>query len=100
MLDRFLKEGPADLDGNRPTALGLRFVYTLEDTRLKLSVEAGKIKLAGGEEERNGILVNGNFHTDLRQEERIAQLGKATRFFPARCGEFSAVVRSLFQLEE
>lgn len=100
VLDRFLKEGPADLDGNRPTALGLRLVYMLEDTRLKLSVEAGTIKLANGEKERNGVLVNGNFHTELKQEDRIDQLEKVTEFFPARCGEFSAVVRSLFQLEE
>ena len=102
IIDQFLKTSSADFNNSKPKALGLRFIYNLPDARLRLSLDTGTVKRLDIEKQRNGILVNANYHMDLpdnSRENRIKELQKATSLFAQHCDNFIKVARRIFTLE-
>lgn len=102
VIEQFLKTKSADFNDIQPKALGLRFVYDLPDARLRLSLDAGIVKRPGSEKERNGLLVNANYHMDLpdsNRTERTKGIKKTTSLFIQHCDNFIKVTGSIFALE-
>jgi len=95
----FLKPGIADLNGAHPEASGFRFVYRLNDVRLRLSFDSGKVKRAGNENERNGILIDANYHVDLAGQNIHQEIEKATSLYSQYYGHFTMATRSILALE-
>jgi len=64
----FLKNGEWDSQSNPLSAVGLRFVYPLEEGRIVFSLDAGEVDLVEGNEKRKfeGLIFNCNFHRDVK----------------------------------
>jgi hypothetical protein len=99
VIDRFLKPGIANFNDNKPKALGLRIVYELPNVRLRLSCDSGKIKNADNEKEREGILIDANYHMDLPGNEIREEIRVATSQFSQYCDDFVNVTGNVFNLE-
>ena len=100
VMDRFLKPGIADFNGAHPKASGFRFVYQLDDVRLRLSFDPGKVKRAEGENERNGILIDANYHMDLAGHNIHQEIEKATSLYSVHYNHFIKAIRSILALED
>lgn len=100
VMDRFLKPGIADFNGAHPEASGFRFVYHLDDVRLRLSFDSGKVKGADGEKERSGILIDANYHMDLAGHNIDQEIEKATSLYSVHYNHFVKATRSILRLED
>jgi hypothetical protein len=100
VMDRFLKPGIADFNGAHPQASGFRFVYRLNDVRLRLSFDSGKVKLADNENERSGILIDANYHLDLSGRNIHEEIKHATSQYSAHYNHFTKATRSILALED
>lgn len=99
VMDRFLKPGIADFNGAHPQASGFRFVYRLNDVRLRLSFDSGKVKRADDENERSGILIDANYHMDLPGRNIHQEIEKSTSLYSVHYNHFTKVTRSILALE-
>lgn len=99
IIDRFLKPGVANFNSNRPKAFGLRIVYELADARLRLSCDSGRVKRAENEKERNGILIDANYHMDLPGNDVREEIKEAILLFSEYCDNFVNVTGNVFNLE-
>ncbi len=63
----FLKDAPW-VQQNPPIGINLKLVYTLDDGKLNLSLEGGRVirRVKERPEELEGILCHGNYHRDCR----------------------------------
>jgi hypothetical protein len=100
IMARFLKPRIADLNGTHPEASGFRFVYRLDDVRLRLSLDSGKVKRGGSEKEHNGILIDANYHMDLAGHKISKEIEDATSLYPAHYSHFLNATRSILALED
>lgn len=100
VIDRFIKEGSIDLEAACPSALGLNIVYDIAETRLRLSIDPGKVKRPKNVEERSGILANANYHVDLDAKDRLGGIRKATGFFQTRHDAFLQIMHYIFLRHE
>jgi len=101
VMDRFLKPGIANFNDTHPEASGFRFVYKLDDVRLRLSFDSGKIKRADSENERSGILIDANYHMDLAGHDNInRQIEKATSLYSGHYNHFNKATGSILSLED
>lgn len=76
LKNRFLKSGPWE---DHLDAVGVRFIYPLDDCRLTLSLDAGQLRSSEGSAQ-NVIITNANFSRDCADgdaEQARAHLGKA-----------------------
>ena len=71
IISKFLKDGPWNESPNLVSELGLKFVYSVHDGRLILSLNTGSAKknTADGEEEKSILMASGNFHRDIVAEK-------------------------------
>jgi len=99
VINRFLKPDVANFNGNQPKALGLRIVYELADARLRLSCDSGKVKRAENEKERDGILIDANYHMDLPGNDVRKEIKESTSLFSKYCDNFVKVTGNVFCLE-
>lgn len=99
IMNRFLKPGIADFNGARPEASGFRFVYQLDDVRLRLSFDSGKVKRADSENERSGILIDANYHTDLAEHNIHQEIEKATSLYSEHYKHFIRANESILAQE-
>lgn len=100
VMDRFLKPGIADFNGAHPKASGFRFVYQLDDVRLRLTFDSGKVKHAESENERNGILIDANYHMDLAGNNIHQEIERATSLYSVHYNHFIKAIRSILALED
>ena len=100
VMDRFLKQGAADFNDTHPEASGLRFVYRLNDIRLRLSFDSGKVKRADNENERSGILIDSNYHLDLTGSNIHQEIEHATSQYSAHYKHFTKATLSILALED
>lgn len=100
VMNRFLKPGIASFNGVNPKASGLSFVYHLDDVRLRLSFDSGKVKHAENEKERNGILIDANFHMDLAGQNINQEIERATSFYSVHYSHFIKAIRSILALKD
>lgn len=99
VMGRFLKPGIADFNGAHPEASGFRFVYQLDDVRLRLSFDSGKVKRADSENERSGILIDANYHMDLAGRNIHQEIERATSLYSVHYNHFTKATRSILALE-
>jgi hypothetical protein len=99
VMDRFLKPGIADFDGKHPEASGFRFVYHLDHVRWRLSFDSGKVKVPPSEHERNGILIDANYHTDLAGHNVHQEIEAATSLYAEHYNHFIKATQSILALE-
>lgn len=99
VMDRFLKPGIADFNGAHPQASGFRFVYRLNDIRLRLSFDSGKVKRADNENERSGILIDANYQMDLPGRNIHQEIERSTSLYSVHYNHFTKVTRSILALE-
>jgi len=100
VMDHFLKPGIADFKGAHPEASGFRFVYNLDNVRLRLSFDSGKVKRAEDENERSGILIDANYHIDLAGNNIPQEIERATALYSVHYNHFTKATRSILALED
>ena len=99
VMDRFLKAGIADFNGAHPQASGFRFVYQLNDVRLRLLFDSGKVKRTDNENERSGILIDANYHMDLPGRNIHQEMERAKSLYSVHYNHFTKATRSILALE-
>jgi len=100
VMNLFLKPGIADFNGIQPEASGFRFVYRIDDIRLRLSFDSGKVKRADSENERNGMLVDANYHIDLGGHNIHQEIECATSLYAEHYDHFIQTARTILALED
>jgi hypothetical protein len=101
VMDRFLKQGAADFNNMRPEASGLRFVYRLDNVRLRLSIDSGKVQHVDSVNEHSGILIDANYHMDLAGYDNInLEIEKSTSMYSVHYDHFNKATRSILALED
>ncbi len=98
IIRRFLKSGPWDSSGLGMTALGLRFLCTVEDAVLRIGCDGGMLRR--DEQEQKTILVTGNFHSDLPEDGCLDALRSALGRWSDRCRVFGDSANVLLGLED
>lgn len=99
IISRFLKPGEWNDESLTVKALGLNFVYEVPRAVLRLSCEAGTVRHPEIEEKR-GILLTANYHTDLPEAEALKEAEGAIALYTERCMHFSKTAKRIFGLEE
>jgi len=99
ILEKFLTRGAWNDDARKPSALGLRFVYPVSDGLFRLAVDPGTVQQPGTVPARKGLLLKGNYHTDLPADGPVEHAGRLLGLFPSRCGDFIATTSRIFGLE-
>lgn len=100
VMDRFLKPGIADFNNNHPEASGFRFVYNLNDVRLRLSFDTGKVKRVEDKNERTGIVIDSNYHMDLAGKNIDQEIESATSLYAEHHDHFIQTIRTILALED
>lgn len=96
LIARFLREGPWN-DALPPLkAWGSRFLYEVEDAVLRVSLDGGFINRA--ETPESAILVSGNFHAELPDEDVLNTLRERFRRWPERRDEFTGMCATILGL--
>jgi len=101
LTDMFLKTGFWNDNNTKPESIGLRLVYPIENGHFRLSCNAGKIK-PPDIEEKEGILLNANFHTDIHEEsktKKIEQIKESISCFPEHHNYFIKFSEKIFNLK-
>lgn len=99
VMDRFLKLGIADFDGTHPEASSFRFVYRLDRVRLRLSFDSGKVKRADDEKDRNGILIDANYHTDIAGHNIQQEIQAASSLYGVHYDHFVKAIKGILALK-
>lgn len=100
LTERFLKSGSANFNGIHPEAGGFRFVYRLDNVRLRLSFDSGKVKAMKSEPERSGILIAANYHSDLAGRNIYQEIESATSLFAVHHNHFLKAIQGILALED
>jgi hypothetical protein len=77
LIDKFIKHGPWNESPIQLKSTGLRFVYSLNDSIINISYDAGVIS-KNGKSNRPGILIRGNYHNEVSNVEGAVE--EITRF--------------------
>jgi hypothetical protein len=100
VMNRFLKPGIADFNNKHPEASGFRFVYDLNDVRLRLSFDSGKVKRAEDKNERTGIVIDANYHMDLAGNSIDQEIESATSLYAEHHDHFIQTTLTILALED
>jgi len=100
LMDMFLTPGSGDYDGCQPDAFGLRLIYNLPDSRLRLQCDIGKVKHGNQKSERKGLLVDANYHMNLKENHTLEDISRATSFHSKYGTHFTKMIKSVFNLED
>lgn len=93
ILVRFLREGTWNDDNLKAEALGLKFVYSVENTKLGISVDSSIIKRK--DIDLKGILINANYHTELSEEQKSSEAIEAIKLYKQRCDHFTLTIKKI-----
>ncbi len=99
LIDRFLKKGVWDSDSFDLKTLGIDFVYEVEDSRLRLSCDSGRIRTDEKPAKRGGIVIRANYHSDLSDLEPLASAKHIIENFPQRSRHFMRSVELILKGE-
>lgn len=99
VMNRFLKPGIANFNNKHPEASGFRFVYNLDDVRLRLSFDSGKVKRAEDKNERTGIFIDANYHMDLVGNNIHQEIERTSTLYAQHYGHFTKVTQIVLALE-
>ncbi|MBI3950040.1 MAG: hypothetical protein HY314_06260 [Acidobacteria bacterium] len=99
LIERFLKAGVWNEDPLKPQALGLRFVYQVPQAVLHLSCNAGTFGRDQESDQKAGILLDANYHTDISAAASLEEAEKAIALFSQRYAHFTEVTKIIFELE-
>jgi len=92
-MERFLRSGPWN-DQDRPVrALGLRFVYPLEQGLLNLACDGGRVGPDESGEGHEGLFLTANYNMDLSEGEALRDAEMALSLFPQRCTHFVEIAK-------
>jgi len=96
---RFLKRGPWNGKALTIAGLGLRFSYPVSEGGLRVDCNSGTVRRGKDTEEKTGMIVNVNYHTDVAGGEPLAAAEKALSLYGERCAHFVEVTGTIFGLE-
>ena len=99
LLERFLKSVPGNDEKLRPSAVGFKFVYSVELGVLNLSCDVSEIQRSAEQTGRACILVSGNYHVALSGENPLEQARAAISLYPKRLAHFDEITQTIFGLE-
>lgn len=80
-----------------PQTAGLNLLYLLDETKLRLSLDAGKVKRKEDDFERRALIVNANYHTDI---SGINKAVESIELFASRCSHFIEKTKSIIESGE
>jgi hypothetical protein len=85
LVNIFLKDEVLKKFSVVPGDVGLRFVYDIENAVLRLSIDKGTLSFIGDKSKKEeGILIDANFHTDLKSDNLIKSLTESISMFSER----------------
>jgi hypothetical protein len=91
--ERFLKKGAWNFD--KLENVNLDFIYQLSDAQL---CHAGEVRLQENEN-RAGLLIKANYHTEIEKEPVVEQTVKAISCYVQRCADFTEKTHLIMGLE-
>lgn len=101
IVERFIKSGPWNDDQVHPQAVGMKFVYPVAGARLNLSCDAGTLRsLDPTAPNKTALLINGNYHTDLKREGAFEGVKHALAKYHERVAHFVSLTQAVFGLEK
>ena len=99
LIDRFMKTGPWDTADLSLQGIALRLVYPLDMGKVVLQCDSGRLKRPGEDGEREGLVLNGNYHVDVPESDCLGQAKLAIGRFPQRCEHYIKMVRTILGSE-
>lgn len=97
ILERFVAPGPWNEGELQASAVGVRFVYAVLGTRLRIAFDGGAVQKTGGPS-RSGVVIAANYHVDLSGPDLAAELSTAIRRYSTCCLKFHEIVETILQL--
>ena len=95
IMQRFLKPGPGTEAPLKPNAVGLKFVYSIAGAVFNLTCDAADIQLDGARK-IHGLMINGNYHIAVEQENWLKNTKIAIQSFQERLAHFSETTDIIF----
>ena len=97
-IERFLKQGPWDEPGRPLRAMGMHFVYEMGDAVFRFGFDGGQV--CREEKLEPALLLNGNFHSEVSEEDRVDGLCKLVGRWADRFSYFTALSQVILSLED
>lgn len=99
VMKQFLKDGVWNSQEYAVKTMGLRLVYPLAEGQLRFTCDAGGVLKPGDTIQRNGLLMNGNYHIDIPQPGSLDGASKALANYPRHLKHFLKITKDFFSLE-
>jgi hypothetical protein len=93
LIGRFLKAGKWNSPSSPLSGLGLRFEYSVSRAILELYCQAGGMER--GEEEREGVVLNGLYISELPENDPLPQALSLLGMWEERCRDFIATANAV-----
>jgi len=98
IVDRFLKRGPGNDDKLRPSAIGLKLSYPVENGVLNISCDAGTVQRASENREIQSLLINANYHLNV-SEVSVDEAQRAIKSYDDRIAHFHELADNILGLK-
>ncbi len=95
IIERFLKPDAIEATGLKTDTLSVVLTFSLEDARLRLKCESGHCKRGPDGEEKQGVLLDGNFHVDLAGSNPVEEVKEVLGRLGQYGSKFVKIARSL-----
>ena len=99
LMERFLKRGSWNERPLLAEAVGLRFTYRVDGSRLLLTVNGGT-NTRRGELQRHGIVLDANYHLEIDPQDSKAKVHEAIASFSHFCSDFATTTRRVLRLDK
>ena len=97
ILLRFLADGI--LHGEEaPKSVGVRLVFPVHDTQLRLAIDSGTVQNAASAEARSGIVIAANYHAEVASANALDEIRRATARFADCSAHFRETVNRILPL--
>ncbi len=98
LIRQFLKSGPWNNGNRHLMAVATQLTYELDDAVLRLGIGGGEVRRE--DKSKSAVLINGNFHSDVADEERMDALCKLIGRWVDRLSYFTGLSQEVLSVGE
>lgn len=96
---RFIKKGPWNTKSLPLASAKQNFTYLFEDHQLNMTVETGRKQMQQSSVEENGIIIHGNYHSDLSSTDPMESLRALLGLVETRKAHFQSLAQLFLGVE-
>ncbi len=96
---KFIKEGPWNTKDLPLASAKQNLIYIFEDHQLNMTVETGRKQIQQSSGEQNGIIIHGNYHSDLSSKDPMVSLRALLGLVETRKAHFKSIAQLFLGVE-